>query len=487
MAYDPYVPVEKNIDETQKILEDKLGFGKSFDVGQREIVVMERRIQLYYITGLVDSELVVDLMTQLLLLNSLPHPNDDIFQTIHNRLVHQQVTVTDKVNDICTSVLSGLVAIIVDKETQAFVVDVRSYPGRGPSEPDTEKTVRGSRDGYTENIIVNTALTRRRIRTGKLRNIILKVGDQSKTDVVLMYIEDIADQRMVDEVKHRIEQVKVDGLTMTDKELEEFITGQVYNPYPLVRYTERPDVVAAHLYQGMIAIIVDTSPSVMIGPVTLFDHLTSVEEYRQTPAVGTFLRLIRYAGIIVSVFLMPTWLLFVLHPEYLPDFLNFIGPQEEGNIPIVLQVISGEIGMEFLRLASIHTPTAISSALGIVSAILIGQVAVDVGLFGPEILFYVAIGALGAFVTPSYELGLANKMFKLFIIVGTALLGLWGYIGTIVVGLIFLATMKSFGKPYLYPLIPFNFKALLKSVIRYPIPYRYNTHKRQEQQKSQPE
>ena len=487
MAYDPYVPVEKNIDETQKILEDKLGFGKSFDVGQREIVVMERRIQLYYITGLVDSELVVDLMTQLLLLNSLPHPNDDVFQTIHNRLVHQQVTVTDKVNDICTSVLSGLVAIIVDKETQAFVVDVRSYPGRGPSEPDTEKTVRGSRDGYTENIIVNTALTRRRIRTGKLRNIILKVGDQSKTDVVLMYIEDIADQSMVDEVKHRIEQVKVDGLTMTDKELEEFITGQVYNPYPLVRYTERPDVVAAHLYQGMIAIIVDTSPSVMIGPVTLFDHLTSVEEYRQTPAVGTFLRLIRYAGIIVSVFLMPTWLLFVLHPEYLPDFLNFIGPQEEGNIPIVLQVISGDIGMEFLRLASIHTPTAISSALGIVSAILIGQVAVDVGLFGPEILFYVAIGALGAFVTPSYELGLDNKMFKLFIIVGTALLGLWGYIGTIVVGLIFLATMKSFGKPYLYPLIPFNFKALLKSVIRYPIPYRYNTHKRQEQQKSQPE
>ena len=487
MAYDPYVPVEKNIDETQKILEDKLGIGKSFDVGQREIVVMERRIQLYYVTGLVDSELVVDLMTQLLLLNSLPHPNDDIFQTIHNRLVHQQVTVTDKVNDICTSVLSGLVAIIVDKETQAFVVDVRSYPGRGPAEPDTEKTVRGSRDGYTENIIVNTALTRRRIRTGKLRNVILKVGDQSKTDVVLMYIEGIADQGMVDEVKHRIEQVKVDGLTMTDKELEEFITGQVYNPYPLVRYTERPDVVAAHLYQGMIAIIVDTSPSVMIGPVTLFDHLTSVEEYRQTPAVGTFLRLIRYAGIIVSVFLMPTWLLFVLHPEYLPDFLNFIGPQEEGNIPIVLQVISGEIGMEFLRLASIHTPTAISSALGIVSAILIGQVAVDVGLFGPEILFYVAIGALGAFVTPSYELGLANKMFKLFIIVGTALLGLWGYIGTIVVGLIFLATMKSFGKPYLYPLIPFNFKALLKSVIRYPIPYRYNTHKRQEQQKSQPE
>ena len=479
--------IKKNIDETQKVLEEKLGIGKSFDVGQREIVVMGRRLQIYYVTGLVDSELLVELMTQLLLLNSLPHPGSDVLQTVHNRLVHQQVTPTDKIDEICTSVLSGLVAMIVDGEAEGFVIDVRSYPGRGPAEPDTEKTVRGSRDGYTENIVVNTALTRRRIRTGKLRNVILKVGDQSKTDVVLMYIEGLADQQMVDDVKHRIEQVKVDGLTMTDKELEEFITGQVYNPYPLVRYTERPDVVAAHLYQGMIAIIVDTSPSVMIGPVTLFDHLTSVEEYRQTPAVGTFLRFIRYVGIIVSIFLMPTWLLLVLHPEYLPDFMSFLIPQEEGSIPIVIQVLAGEIGMEFLRLASIHTPTAISSALGIVSAILIGQVAVDVGLFGPEILFCVAIGAIGAFVTPSYELGLANKMFKLFIIIATALLGLYGYIGAIVVGFIFLSTMKSFGKPYLYPLVPFNFKSLMKAIIRYPIPYRYNSRQRQSQKDSQPE
>ena len=137
MADDAYVSVEKDINETQKILEDNLGIGKSFDVGQREIVIMERRVQLYYVTGLIDSELVVDLMTQLLLLNSLPHPDDDIFQTIHNRLVHQQVSVTDKIDDICTSVLSGLIAVVVDDETQAFVVDVRSYPGRCPSEPDT--------------------------------------------------------------------------------------------------------------------------------------------------------------------------------------------------------------------------------------------------------------------------------------------------------------------------------------------------------------
>lgn len=478
MGNESVTPIEKKIDQNQAILEERLGIGKSFDVGKREIVVMGRRIQLYYVTGLVDSDLIVDLMTQLLLLNSLPEPGGDVLQTIHNRLVHQQVNPTEKIEDIYVSVLSGLIGILIDEETEGFVVDVRSYPGRGPSEPDTERTVRGSRDGYTENIVINTALTRRRIRTGKLRNEIIKVGDQSKTDIAIMYIEDIADPTIVDEIKRLISRIKVDGLTMTDKELEEMITGQVYNPYPLVRYSERPDVVATHLYKGMVAIVVDTSPSVMLGPVTLFDHLTSVEEHRQTPAVGTFLRIIRFIGILVSLFLMPTWLLFVLHPEYLPDFINFIGPKEQGNFPIVLQVLAGEIGIEFLRMASIHTPTAISSALGIVSAILIGQVAVDVGLFGPEILFVVAVGALGAFVTPSYELGLANKMLKLFIIIGTALLGIWGYVGTIILSFIFLATMKSFGKPYLYPLIPFNFRDLLAVIIRFPVTNRTKHQKK---------
>ncbi|HAX74025.1 MAG TPA: spore germination protein [Firmicutes bacterium] len=475
--------IDKNLDQNFKILEADLGIGKSFDVGSREIIVLGRRISFFYVTGLVSSELVVDLITQLLLLNNLEENRSDIFKLIHNRLVHQQVTVQENLLKFETEVLSGLIGVLIDGETQGFTVDVRSYPGRGPSEPDTEKTVRGSRDGYTENIVINTALTRRRIRTGNLRNEIFKVGDQSKTDVVISYIEGIADPDMVDEIRDRIQKVDVDGLTMTDKELEEFITGQVYNPYPLVRYTERPDVVATHLYQGLIAIMVDTSPSVILAPVTFFDHLTHVEEYRQTPLIGTFLRFIRMIGIFGSLLIMPTWLLVVMHPEYLPDAFSFIGPQEEGNIPIILQIFAGEIGIEFLRMASIHTPNAISSALGIVSAILIGQVAIDVGLFGPEIVFYVAIGAIGAFVTPSYEMGLANKILKLFLILTTFFLGIYGYFGGMLVGFIFLATMRSFGKPYLYPLLPLNIKDLIKTFIRYPIPSRYNRKQRKDEKK----
>ena len=474
MSYDEFDPIKSSIDENYKKLAETLRLEKSFDVGFREISVLERRVQLYYVTGLVDSLLISEIMTQLTLLNNLEKGNPDLLALINNRIVHQQVNRVNNIKEVKLNVLSGLLAIVIDGETDALLVDVRSYPGRGPAEPDTEKTVRGSRDGYTENIIVNTALTRRRIRTGRLINEIIKVGNESQTDVVLSYIEDIANENLVNEIRSRIKRINIDSLSMTDKELEEYLTDQGYNPFPLVRYTERPDIVATHLYQGLVAIMVDTSPSVILAPITYFDHMTHLEEYRQTPAVGTFLRFIRATGIIVTTLLMPTWLLLVLHPEYLPDLYSFIGPQEEGNIPFILQILSGELGIEVLRMASIHTPNAISSALGIVSAILIGQVAIDVGLFGPEIVFYVAVGAIGNFITPSYELGLANKLMKLFIIIATYFLGIWGYAGSIILSFVYLATMKSFGKPYLYPLIPFNFRDLLHTFIRFPNPKRTN-------------
>ena len=475
--------IPRDLSEAEKQLKHLLGAEKSFDVGDRELTFHGRRVKLFYITGLIDSLLLVEAISQMLLWDANTVEQHTPLDALYSHIAHFQIAVSEDLEEVRLQILSGLVVWIMDGENKAFIADLRSYPGRGPAEPDTEKTVRGSRDGYTENIIINTALTRRRIRTGNLKNEIFKVGDESQTDVAMMYIEGLADPHTVDLIRRRIQQVKVDNLTMSDKELEEFITDQTFNPYPLVRYTERPDVVAIHLYRGTIAIIVDTSPSVILAPITFFDHITGFEEYRQTPAVGTFLRLIRFGGMLMSVFMMPTWLLVVLHPEYLPSALNYIGPQQEGNINIILQVIIGELGIEFIRLAAIHTPSAISSALGIVSAILIGQVAVDIGLFGPEVLFYVAIGTLGGFVTPSYEMGLANKMFKMFIILGVVLLGLWGYIGAVIIGLIYIATLKSFGKPYLYPLIPFNFKELLQFIIRVSTPYQYKYRKKKREER----
>ena len=235
-------------------------------------------------------------------------------------------------DELVDQVLSGLIVIVVDGTPIGIVVDVRSYPGRQPEEPDTEKVVRGSRDGFVENIIVNTAITRRRIRDERLRFEMLKVGERSKADIAIGYIEDIADPGLIEIVRKELNSIKIDGLTMSDKTIEEFIVRQGYNPYPLVRYTERADVAATHLLEGHVLIYVDTSPSVIITPATIFHHMQHAEEYRQSPAVGTLIRWVRFFGIFVSLFLLPVWLLFVLEPTLLPDKLEFIGPNENTQI-----------------------------------------------------------------------------------------------------------------------------------------------------------
>lgn len=172
-------------------------------------------------------------------------------------------------------------------------------------EPDTEKVVRGARDGFTENIIENSGLTRRRIRDDRLRMEIMRVGERSQTVVSIAYLKDVADPGLVDVIKKEISKINVDGMAMSDKALEEFLVSQSINPFPLVRYTERPDVASAHLFEGHVLIYVDTSPSVMITPTTFFHHVQHAEESRQVPSVGTFIRWVRFFGVILSIFLLP--------------------------------------------------------------------------------------------------------------------------------------------------------------------------------------
>lgn len=455
--------VSKKVDENYAYIKEKIGIGISFDVGMREIYLDDLRVQLYYVTGLCDTAYILELLKELLKLND----DDRILikshagERIKNHLIFQQVYEERELDKLITAILSGLVVILVDGESHGYIIDVRSYPSRQPEEPETEKVIRGSKDGFTENIVINTALIRRRVRDPNLRHELIKIGKLSKTDVCLTYIEGIADPKVLNEVRKSLKQIETTELTMTDKKLEELIVKQKFNPYPKVRFTERPDILAVHLYQGLVGIIVDNSPSAIVIPTTFFEQIQHVEEYRHTPIAGSFLRLFRTLGILGSLYLVPLWLLFVLHPEYLPESLKFIGPKEMGNIPIVLQIIIMEVGIEFLRMAAVHTPTALTTAMGIVAGILIGQIAVDVGLFTPEVVLYVAVSSLGSYATPSYELSIANKIYKLILIILTGFFGFWGLVGGFIVNTIYLACQKSFGKPYLYPFIPFNFRDFL--------------------------
>lgn len=463
-------PISPNIDDTYRFMKKKLGLETSFDAGYREVFILNQRVHFYYITGLNDTSVTQELLKELVEVNDNESESRELAEIIENRLIHQQVRHVESMDEAADEVLSGLVAVFIDGNTTAQIVDVRNYPGRTPEEPDTEKVIRGSRDGYTENIVENTALTRRRLRDENLRNEMLKVGERSKTDICVTYIRDVANDNLVKYIKELIEKIEVDGISMTDKTLEEYIINKNWNIYPLVRYTERPDVATSHLLEGHVVIFVDTSPSAIILPTTFFHHLQHAEEYRQVPAIGTFIRFIRFLAVLAALFLLPTWLLFAIEPSLLPEKLSFIGPNDEGNVPIVVQIVIAAIGIEFLRMAAIHTPTPLSTAMGLIAAVLIGEIAIEVGLFSPEVILYIATSAIGNYVTPSYELSVANKLVTVFLVLVVGMFGLPGYIIGITLYLLVMVHIRSLKTPYMWPLLPFNPKAMMQILFRLPVP-----------------
>ncbi|QIZ09777.1 spore germination protein [Priestia megaterium] len=463
-------PIPESVNEIENYMKQRVGLGVSFDFGVRKLKVLKKDVHIYYVNGLCDTIYIIQLIKELVEINYHEKLSTDLFKIVENRLVNQSVEQINQLDIIVDKVLSGLIVVVMEGENTAFAIDVRSYPGRQPQEPDTEKVVRGSRDGFVENIILNTALTRRRIRDERLRFEMLKVGERSKSDVALGYLEDVADPDMINIIRKEIKAIETDGIPMADKTIEEFILKQGWNPFPLVRYTERADIAATHILEGHVVIYVDTSPSVIIAPTTFFHHLQHAEEFRESPAMGTFMRWMRFLGVFTSIFLLPFWLLFVLEPSLLPEKLSFIGPNEQTNIPIIVQIFLADFGIEFLRLAAIHTPTPLSTAMGLIASILIGQIAISVGLFVPEVILYVAVSGIGSFTTPSYELSVANKIGRLTLLILVSLFHLPGFIIGATVFFLFLVSIRALNTPYLWPFLPFEPKGFLQIIVRRAIP-----------------
>lgn len=462
--------INRSLLQNEEFLTERVGIGKSFDLGVRKFKVLNKEVNLYYLNGLCDTAYIIELMKELTEINDNERAAFNTKEIIENRLVHQQVQPIFDMDKVVDQLLSGLIIVLIEGESSGYVIDVRSYPGRNPQEPDTEKVVRGARDGYTENIIVNTALTRRRIRDERLRHEIMQVGERSKTDVCIAYLQDVADPKLIEIIKKEIQKIEIDGIPMADKTIEEFLVKQGYNPYPLVRYTERPDVAATHILEGHVIIMVDTSPSVIITPTTFFHHVQHAEEYRQTPAIGAFLRWIRFVAMFASIFLVPFWYLFVVEQGLLPEGLEFIGPKEDTTIPIIVQLILADFGIDVLRMAAIHTPTPLSTAMGLIAAALIGQIAIDVGLFTAEVILYVAVAAIGSFATPSYELSIANKVTRLGLLLAVYFFSVPGFVIGTTVFILLLASIRTLNTPYLWPFLPLNPKALLQILVRISVP-----------------
>lgn len=462
--------VKSSLKDNISYLRTELGVEKSFDVIQLDAEHAGREMAFYFVDGFVKDDILLHLMKIFIKLKEEDIQPDTLKKLVKSFIPYVEVETTNDLDKVVDAVLAGPTALVVDGVDEVILIDARTYPARGPEEPDTERVVRGSRDGFVETLVFNTALTRRRIRDRTFRIEYMQVGRRSKTDIAVCYIEDIADPAMVQEMKDSLAKIDTDGIPMAEKTIEEFIGGQHWNPFPVVRYTERPDTAATHLYEGHICIIVDGSPSVLITPTTFWHHLQHAEEYRNKPVVGAYLRFVRYIAVWASIFLLPLWYLFAVEPNLLPEQFAYIGPNEDGKVPLLLQFLIVEIGIDMLRMAAIHTPTALATALGLIAALMIGQVAVEVGLLTNEVILYLAMAAIGTFATPSYELSLANRIVRILLLVATALFNVYGFVIGIVVMIILLSRMKSFGVPYMWPFIPFSPRGFADVLIRAPIP-----------------
>lgn len=462
--------VSKNIDDNIAYLSHELGVDQSFDMIKLDLIHGGKKMALFLVDGFAKDEALTEIQREFLLIREEELTGDYLETLIKSKIPYIELDSEKDLNKVVDQVLAGPVALVVDGLNEVIIIDTRTYPVRSLQEPDTEQVIRGAKDGFVETIIFNTALIRRRVRDRTLRNKYMMVGRRSKTDICITYIEDIADPVLVTKIKEALEKIDTDGLPMGDKTIEEYLYGQHYNPYPLVRYTERPDTAAAHLFEGHVIIIVDGSPSVIITPTTFWHHLQHAEEYRQKPIIGIALRLVRFTAVWASLFLLPLWLLFAMNPEMVPKGLEYIGPNETGQVPLLAQFIIAEVGIEMLRMAAIHTPSALATALGLVAALLIGDVAIQVGLFSHEVVLYLAIAAVGSFATPSYEMSLANRLIRVILLLATGFFQVFGYVIAVTLLFLLLLSMHVYTTPYLWPFIPFSATSFRDVIFRSPIP-----------------
>ena len=442
---------------------------KSFDLVRRDLEIAGREATLLFVDGMIKDEVMEKMLEYFLKLEPSVWDTAPDMQSFSRRIIpYVEVSQEEDPQAACTAILSGNLGLFVQGFCACALIDIRTYPARSVEEPEKDKVLRGSRDGFVETEVFNTALIRRRIRDPRLVMSILTAGESSHTDIVLCYMEDRADLELVERMRERIGRIKVQGLTMSQESLAEaLISSRWRNPFPKARYTERPDTAASALLEGRIVLLVDNSPSAMILPSGIFDFFREADDYYFPPVTGTYLRITRIVIFLLTLFLTPLWLLLVEHPQWIPPWLTFIGVSQPNGVPLLAQLLVLEFAVDGLRMASVNTPSMMSNSLSIIGALLLGDFAVQSGWFVPETILYAAFTAIANYTQPSLELGFAFKFVRLALLILTGFLGLWGFAGGILLFLVILCSTRTLsGKSYLYPLIPFNRRDFRRIFVR---------------------
>ncbi|MFA5562422.1 MAG: spore germination protein [Eubacteriales bacterium] len=459
-------------EENVRAMDETLRIGSSFDLVRRRLRVGADELIFYYVEGMIKSEIMQRMLRYFLSLSHLEGGEDAAAHFMEAHLPYLEARQTDEQAQLVLSTLSGMIAVLGSPfGGRGVIVDARTYPARSVGEPENDKVMQGARDGFVETLLFNTALIRRRIRDPRLTLQYKNIGGASQTDIAICYMEGVADPAYVAKLTELIDRARPQSLSMgTQSLIETLLPRRWFNPFPRVRTTERPDTAAAQLVEGSVLILCDTSPQAIIFPCAIFDFLQATTDYYLPPLTGSYLRVVRLVIFFGSLLLTPTWYLLVRNADLLPAWLQFMLPAEAGSLPILIQLFLAEFALDGLKLASMNTPSVLTNSLSIIGALILGDFAVQVGWLSADVILYMAIVGIAGFVQPNIDLHYAFKFLRMLTLALTGLFNLVGFIvGMLLVPVLICLTKTVDGKrSYLYPLLPWNGRALARLFFRLP-------------------
>ena len=437
---------QENIAYLERVLPVK----ESFDIVRRDMEIGERAATFYFIDGFTKDESMLKIMDSLFSAKAEDMPEDGTtFARRH--IPYVEVDLVQSFDEVFRNLLSGATCLFIEGYEVCFVIDCRTYPARSVDEPDKDKSLRGSRDGFVETIVFNTALLRRRIRDANLVMEMTEAGQTSRTDIAICYMKDRVDPELLKNVSSRIEKLQIDDLRMNQQSLAAALFKRKwFNPFPKFKFTERPDTAAACLLEGKIVILVDNSPSAMILPTSIYDMVEEANDYYFPTITRVYLKFSRALITFGTVFLTPVYLLFMQNLEWLPEMFRFTVVQEPVYVPLIFQFLLLELSIDGLRLAAMNTPSMLSTPLSVIAGLVMGEFAVSSGWFNAEIMLGMAFVAVANYTQPNFELGYALKFMRLMLLILTACFNGTGFAVGCVLVVCFLAFNKTLsGRNYL--------------------------------------
>lgn len=471
-------PLGDSLEENLKNL--KQIFDRCEDIIYREFIINANepiKATLIYIKGITDAKKISEYMLEPIIHEAPKVDNDaqltgsKVIQYVRERLsTAASLETTQDLSGLTKGILDSKVALLIDGTTTALLMAAPGGEARSISEPDSEPIVRGPKDGFVESISTNLLLLRRRLRTNRFKVEMLEVGDLTRTKIAVCYIQGIANDNVVDEVKTRLKRIKIDGV-LASGYIEEMIQDEPIAIFPLILTTERPDRVAGCLLEGRVTIIVDNTPMSLVVPCTFITLLQSSEDYYITAEFSTFVRILRFIGLNFALMLPAlTVAIFSFHQELIPRSLlaTVSGARQELPFPIFLEILLMEITFELLREAGVRLPKTIGQAISTVGGLVIGQAAVNAGFVSPLSVIVVAVTAIASFTIPNYPAGTSIRILRFALLVCAAIIGMVGIMFGLMIVLFHLSSIRSFGVPYLSPIAPYSMRDLKDTIIRVP-------------------